>query len=259
VTRYEVQSRSQLTVDSAGTPVTETVESAGAVSFTGEREFPEGQSAPGTLRASGRVDGFVMTPTSRLANARASALPGVATLPGSPALPQSVAFDATLDGTITRVAPNPTPANECDHPSLAATALARELLVRLPTTLAVGDAWRETTRVFACRGGVPVTVETTSAFRVLGVETGAEGAVARIERLTTTSASGELASTWRSVSLTGAGQGRYELRVALPTGVVFDVTGQSETRFETRDSARPAGGRAVVVQRVDYRATRRSP
>ncbi len=258
LTRYEVRSETRLTVDSAGAPVTETVSAAASVSFSLERFGDPRSQTPLGLRGSGRVDGFVLTPSPRLAAARSSAIASDTPPPSVPALPISVTFDAMVDGLIARASPVPALANECDRAELGATALARELLVRLPGALAAGDTWTDTTRVFVCRGGVPVTVETVATSRVDALEAGETGpaSIARISRALVMRAEGEQASAWRSLGLVGRGRGRQEVRVALPGGVIESLDGTSETSFVLHDSGRPNGGEARLTQQVTYRAVR---
>lgn len=254
--RYTVRSRSELTVDSAGVPVTEQVESTAFVQFSLERTGNPTASAPLGLRGTGRVEGFVLTPTTRLASARTSALSGVTETPGYPTLPLTVPFEAIVNGTMTRVAPTPSLANECDRPETGATAMARELLVRLPGALTTGSAWTDTARVFVCRGGVPVTVHTIATNRVLAIEGSADGPATRVRvvRELHIRAEGEQASAWRTVGLSGRGQGRQELVLSAPAGVLQELRSDSETVFEVHDSARPNDGKQRVTQRVHYMA-----
>jgi len=260
VVRYTVRSTSTLTQDSAGTPVTEQVESSAIVSFTLERTSSPSLPAPLGVRATGAIDGFVLRPTSRLALARTSVLGGVIPPPEYPTRPLTVRFEALVEGTNTRVSPTPPLANECDRPETGATALARELLVRLPGALAAGSAWVDTARVFVCRGGVPVTVQTISRSRVTALDASADGPAsrARVRRELEIVADGEQVSAWRRVALRGRGRGEQELVVSVPDGVLQELRSESETVFELRDSARPDGGQQRVTQRVEYtaRATR---
>lgn len=257
VARYTVRSLSQLTRDSVGTPITEQVESTAFVQFALERTGDPTTTAPLGLRGTGRVEGFVLTPTTRLASARTSALSGVAEAPGYPTLPLTVPFEAIVDGTITRVAPTPSLANECDRPETGATALARELLVRLPGALTAGSVWADTARVFVCRGGVPVTVQTIATNRVSALERSADGPATRVRvvRELSIRAEGEQATAWRTVALSGRGRGRQELVLSAPAGVLQQLRSESETVFEVRDSARPDGGKQRITQRVQYSAT----
>jgi hypothetical protein len=255
--RYTVRSRSELTQDSAGTPITEQVESTAFVQFALERTGDPTARVPLGLRGTGRVEGFVLTPTTRLANARTSALSSVAEPPSYPTLPLTVTFEAMVDGTITRVAPTPSLANECDRPETGATAMARELLVRLPGALAAGSAWADTARVFVCRGGVPVTVQTIATNRVTAIEGSNDGPATRVRvvRELRIRAEGEQATTWRTVAVSGRGQGRQELVLSAPAGVLQELESDSETVFDVRDTARPNDGKQRITQRVHYVAS----
>ena len=254
--RYTVRSRSRLTQDSAGTPVVEQVEATAFVSFALTRLGDPTSAVPMGLRGTGTVEGFVLAPTTRLANARTSALAGVAQPPGFPTLPLTVPFEALVEGSTARVSPTPPLANECDRPETGATALARELLVRLPGALAAGSAWTDTARVFVCRGGVPVTVQTIASNRVLALDDSPDGPSTRLRvvRELSIRADGEQASAWRRVTLNGRGQGRQELVVSVPAGVLQELRSDSETVFDVRDSARPNDGQQRVTQRVEYTA-----
>jgi len=254
--QYAVRSRSQFTTDSAGTPITEQVESTAFVRFSLERTGSPTDTASLGLRGTGRVEGFVMAPTTRLATARTSALSGVADPPAYPTLPLSVPFEALFEGPGTRVAPTPPLANECDRPETGATAMARELLVRLPGALTTGSTWTDTSRVFVCRGGVPVTVETLATTRVSAIEGSAEGPATRVRvvRQLEIRAEGEQATAWRTVALLGRGHGHQTLVLSAPSGVLQEMQSDSETVFDVRDTARPDGGTQRVTQRVQYTA-----
>jgi hypothetical protein len=255
--RYTVRSRSEVVQDSAGTPLTEQVESTAFVQFALERTGPPSSGLLTGVRGTGRVDGFVLTPTARLASARASALASVSQSAAFPTLPLSVPFEALVDGTMARVAPTPPLANECDRAETGATAMARELLVRLPGALEAGSVWADTTRVFVCRGGVPVTVQTIASNRVVGIERSADGPATRMRvvRELVIRAEGEQATSWRTVALLGRGVGRQELVISVPAGVVQELRSESETVFDVRDTARPDEGRQRVTQRVQYGAS----
>lgn len=252
--RYTVRSRSQLTQDSAGTPIVEQLEATAFVSFALTRLGDPTSTVPMGLRGTGRVEEFVLTPTTRLFNARSSAPAGVTQPPEYPRLPLTVPFEALVEGSTARVSSTPPLANECDRPETGATAMARELLVRLPGALAAGSAWTDTARVFVCRGGLPVTVHTIASNRVTAVDDSPDGPATRIRvvRSLTVRADGAQTSAWRKVTVQGRGQGRQELVVSAPAGVIQELRGESETVFDVRDSARPNDGEQRITQRVEY-------
>jgi hypothetical protein len=257
--RYTVRSRTQVTVDSVGTPLVEEVNTSAFVTFTLTRVGDPTSPVPLGVRGTGRVERYVLTSTGRLATARP--LPVTGAPPGtpgsdSPSLPLTVPFEALVDGTTARVSVTPPLPNECDHPDTGATALARELLVRLPGALATGSAWTDTARVFVCRGGVPTTVETIAANRVTAFDPSPEGPATRVHVVRTLSirVSGEQRSAWRRITLSGRGTGEQHVVVSVPAGVVQELRSDTRTALDIYDSARPRDGQQRVTQRVDYRA-----
>ncbi len=256
--RYEVTSTARVTRDSAGVPVTEEIVTRARVAFSLER-LRRAASDPApvlNVRSTGRVDGFTITASERVAGARSSALPGVATAPAAPQAPLTLPFDAVLDGLNARVAPRPALANECDRPEMSALALVRELLVRLPAELVVGAAWSDTARTFMCRGGVPVVTQTTATATVVSLDDGPLGSGSRavIERRLVTRVEGQLTTAWRTVGLTGQGTGTQRLVVDAVAGVLTELRHDSELAVDVRDSVRPDAGQQALVQRVVFTA-----
>lgn len=254
--RYDVISTARVERDSAGQPNREEIVSRARVSFAMERigNGPRGRALD--LRSTGRVDGFVITSSERVSGSRSSALPGVAAAPSRPVAPLTVPFDATLNGLTARVSPRPALANECDKPEMSALSLARELLVRLPPELVVGASWTDTTRVFMCRGGVPVTVQQVGTATVRALESGPAGPFTRvhIDRTLQTRVEGQLATSWRSVGLTGQGSGTQRVLVDATTGALVEMQSESTMRLDVHDSARPDQGQQSLTQRVTVTA-----
>lgn len=256
-TRYEVRLRTTLRVDSLGTPVEEQMSSEGTIALQGRRAPATAPSSLDAVQASGRIEGYRLITSSRVREARTSALPGAAaSLPASEG-PVTTAFEAVFDSVLARVTPTPAPANECDHPAVAAVGLARELLLRLPEALTEGQRWQDSARVFSCRNGVPITLVLRHDTRVIALS--ADGRQATLERTVQMRADGRLALGWRSVSLQGAGNARYTITLHVPDGVVERVEGGGEMRFDASDSARPSARVTRVDQRTQYEARRLSP
>jgi hypothetical protein len=210
------------------------------------------------LRSTGRVDGFVITSTDRITGSRSSALPGVTEVPSRPKAPLTVPFDAILNGLTARVAPRPALANECDQPEMSALSLVRELLVRLPPELEVGQTWSDTTRTFMCRGGLPITVQHVASATVREIASGPSGAFSRvlIDRTIDTRMEGQLTTSWRSVGLTGKGTGTQRLVIDATEGTLVELTAESTTELRVHDSVRRDQGQQTVVQRVVMTAKR---
>ncbi len=256
--RYDVVSTATVERDSANTPISEQIVTRARVSFAMERIGTGDLGRALDLRSTGRVDGFVITSSERVTGSRSSALPGVATTPSRPVAPLTVPFDALLNGLTARVSPRPALVNECDQPEMSALSLARELLVRLPPELVVGQSWSDTTRVFMCRGGVPVTVQQVSTSTIQSFEIGTDGAFtqASIQRALQTRVEGQLATSWRTVGLTGRGSGMQQLVVDASTGSLVSLQSESVMQLDVRDSARRGQGQQSLTQRVVLTAGR---
>lgn len=264
---YDVESRTTLTRDSAGVPLREEVRLSAQVAFALQRLTAPGAvgadvatRTPRSLRGTGRVDGFLISATDRVERAGGAARPGMASVAPNPSIPMTVPFDAMLDGLSARVVPRPPLANECDRREMTAVALARELFVRMPAELVVGGQWTDTARVFMCRGGVPVTVQSYAVSTMQSLDDGPLGAstVAVITRTLTTRVEGSLATAWRTVGITGQGTGTQRITVDVTTGMLQQLRGTSDLTLDVRDSARPDGGRQSVLQHVELTADRQS-
>ncbi len=172
--------------------------------------------------------------------------------------PRTVAFEARIDAQGGRVVAQPVLANECDRPEASALSLVRELLPRLPLDLRLGQEWSDTSLVFVCRSGLPITVRTTATSRVVSISGGPAGANSRVTvaRELRTTLEGQLQTAWRTVTVTGAGDGRQEVVVDAPWGSLAALNGSSRVTIRVRDSAQPGGAEEVVVQDVELRAER---
>ncbi len=256
--QYDVVNTATIERDSAGTPNREEIVTRARVSFAMERIGTGHVSHARDLRSTGRVDGFVITSSDRIANSRSSALPGVTEVPERPVAPLTVPFDATLNGLTARVAPRPTLANECDQPEMSAMSLVRELLVRMPPELEVSGGWTDTTRSFVCRGGLPITVEHVATSQVLNLVDGPSGPFTRvnISRVVKTRMEGQLTTSWRSVGLTGSGTSVQELLVDAPTGSLVEIESTSVTEMKVHDSVRRDQAEQRVKQVVTMTAKR---
>ncbi len=262
--RYDVTSTARIVRDSGGRPVEEEIITRAQVAFALERT---GSARPGTardLRSTGRVDGFTISASERVTGARSSAMQGAAqgamlgsTAGGLSRAPLTVPFDASLNGLNARVAPRPSLVNECDRQEMSAASLVRELLLRLPPVLEVGATWSDTSRVFLCRGGVPVTAQTVATAHVRSLSATAGGTQAVVERDLVIRIEGELATAWRTVAMSGRGTGRQRFVIDAERGRVDSLRSESETRIDVRDSVRPDAGEQSLTQRVVLVAERR--
>ncbi len=241
--QYDVRVSARVQRDSAGRKDEQRVESRGLVSMSLQR------TADGALRSSGRVDSFAV----RVEVAGVSA-PGASSA-AAPAPLGPVSFDAVLDGLRLLVATRPPLANECDRPEAGATALVRDLVVRIPATLSEGDRWRDSTVSIVCRVGIPITVRTQSEYEARRIEQGASGATVTVRRQTSTRMEGKLASAWRALELTGSGTGSDEVRVDATSGALLQLEGEGTLTLQLTDRSRGTPRMQRVVQQLTVRAT----
>ncbi len=246
--RYEVRSNARVQRDSAGRMDEQRVETTGFVSLSLQR------AADGALRGSGRVDSFAVRvdgapPPPPVMTTLPS---GVTQVGGTSRPPGSVPFDAILDGVSIRIVTRPPLANECDRPEAGATALVRDLLVRIPRSVAVGEQWRDSTASIVCRAGIPITVRSAHRYVMLRIE--GEGATSSVivQRSTTTRLDGVLQSSWRALELTGTGTGREEARVEISSGALQQLRGDGTMTLQVTDRSRPGAAR---TQRVSQQLT----
>ena len=206
------------------------------------------RSATGALRGSGQIDSF----TVRSSIAETAKPPaGMAT---TRAIPSLLLIDALIDSSNLRVVTRPPLANECDRPEVSAMQLARELLVRIPDGVAVGDQWRDSTVTLVCRNGVPLTVYTTtrSTLDKLSRE------ILVVTREITTTLEGKGGTAFRAFELVGSGSGSQRLEIAASSGILERLQGTSTLTMKAVERIPPGTPRLQqVLQQVELRAERR--
>lgn len=235
-TRYVSEVAATLERDSAGRVLVEHVETRGVITLSGRRD------TLGGMRATGVVDSFtvrgldsVLAPANQTDGRTGKAIPVLV------ATPLSVSFDATLDQRNLRVATRPPLANECDRPETGATNLVRDVIARVPKTLTVGTAWRDSTISFLCRLNVPITSRTRSDYVVERAEQVNERTELIVKRISDTRLDGSLQSTWRTVTLTATGRTTQSLRIDATKGVLLSVDGDGLLTIKLTDSSRRDG------------------
>jgi hypothetical protein len=237
-TRYRLETRTQLEVDSAGRRVTQTITSRAQAVVRQRRQ------ADGALTASGKIFDYVVA----------------SGLLATPPKLDSLRFDAELDAQALRVALQPPLANECDRPETGALSLVREVLVRVPASVAIGDTWRDSTVQIVCRASVPMIVRTNATYTVLDSARSSDGTLVVIRRTSTTRLEGKTTSPWRALDVTGTGTATLEFRVAVLTGAVRRLEGTSTLTLTVTDKTSPTSLRAQqVTQLVSLTGTAISP
>lgn len=232
--RYDVRSLARVTSDSAGRPIEQRTETSGVVTIALQR------SADGAFRGNGRVDSFTVQMASEALRL------------------DSVFFDAVLDATGLRVVTRPLLTNECDRSETSATALAREVLLRIPSTVQVGSRWVDSTIAFVCRSSVPLTVRTVNDYVVERIDGREQNAMVHVRRAFTVRVDGKLASPWRPLDVSGVGSGSQRVVIDAARGAVQSLDGNSTITLQLSDRTRPNGARAQrVVQQVELTIQRR--
>jgi hypothetical protein len=173
--------------------------------------------APQTERAlalSGSVDSFTVS--------RGAGIPE----PEAPSEARA-RFSATLS-PIGQVSAFEGPTVEgCGSPIPSLLAQARELLVAVPASLAVGSRWRDTTVVGTCRGEIPVTTHTVREYVVEGPDSLAGVPAIRVRRTSTMTLGGSGTQGGQPVSVAGRGASTATLYLSPTVGALLGATGTS--------------------------------
>lgn len=242
--RYDVQTIARVARDSAGRSTEQRIESRALVTVSFQR------TATGDFRGSGRIDSFtVRGPALAFDAATKTATPVPVGL-------ERMLFDAVLDTQSLRVVARPVLANECDRPETGAMALAREVLLRIPSSALAGDRWTDSTISIVCRTGVPIAVRLRSDYTVDRIDERANTVLLR--RALTMRMDGKLVSTWRSLDVTGTGTGTQRVTVDATRGAVLSIDGTSTVTLQMTDRNRSNAPRTQrVVQQVELRVVAR--
>ena len=233
-TRYKVESVADVERDSAGRKDTQRLSSQAQV-LVRMRRRPNGG-----LEASGRVYKYAVS----------------SALSATPLAIDSLRFDAVLDSAALRVFTLPPLANECDRPESGALALTRNLLIRVPASLSVGDQWRDSTVQMVCRASLPLIVHTTSEYVVSDSAPGNDGMQLVVRRTSNTRMEGKSTSPWRAVEVSGVGTSTLFAFVSVKSGAVQRVEDTSSITLTVTDRSSSAAARAQrVTQRVKLTAS----
>jgi len=243
-TRYLSEVSAALERDSAGRVLTERVDTRALITLQGRRD------TLGAFRGSGVVDSFTVRGLeSALAPDQGETKPRT-TVPVLVDPPIAVLFDAAFDTRNLRVAVKPPLANECDRPETGATNLVRDLLVRLPARLTVGQLWQDSTFSFVCRLGIPITSRTKSSYSVERADKVQGGIELIVRRISELQLNGELKSTWRTMTVSATGRTTHTIRVDATTGVVRSVESDGLLTIKLNDTSRRDGSGAQEIRQM---------
>lgn len=241
LTTWRVQSMARVKVSGAGVTGAlgdeQRVESTALVTWSADRQ------GWGALRATGQVDSFAVR--ASFDSQRGTMLPST---------PAMILLEATLDSALTRVSTRPPLANECDRPEAGAASLARDLLVRVPNGVVVGDRWKDSSVALVCRSGVPLTVYTTVLSRL--EKSGDDALIVR--RDLSSRLEGKGGSPFRALELSGTAQGSQQVEIAPQRGTVERLRGSSTLTLTAIERLPGAPARTQqIVQQTELTAVRR--
>lgn len=250
--KYLSEVSATLERDSAGRVLTEHVETRGIITLQGRRD------SLGAFRGTGVVDSFTVRGLENtLANSQGES-PRSTAVPVLADPPLTVSFDAAFDARNLRVATRPALANECDRRETGATNIVRDVLVRLPRNLTVGQSWQDSSVSFICRLGVPITARTKSSYTIDRADKVQGGIELVVRRLADTQLAGELKSTWRTMTVAASGRTTHSIRVDATSGVVRTVESDGLLTIKLNDTSRRDGsGNQEIRQKTKSRITLR--
>jgi hypothetical protein len=124
--------------------------------------------------------------------------------------------------------------------SIAAAAFegTRDLWVKWPAELRVGDQWRDSASVALCRDGVPLQLVLLRRYVVTASAADSSGRLLTIDRRSTITVQGRGSIRGDSTTLAGEGTGSAVLRLSASTGWVIDGHGTSVLRLTARGTHR---------------------
>lgn len=243
LSKYVNETTTTLERDSAGRVLSEHVIARGVISLQGRRD------TVGGFRGTGTVDSFTVRGLERvLAPGTGEVSSTPVPVLSAPAL--SVNFDATLDARILRVATRPALANECDRAEVGATNLVRDVMVRLPRTLAIGQTWQDSTIGFQCRLGVPITSRTKNNYVIERADKVQDRTELVVRKTSDTQMTGEIKSTWRVMTVTATGRSTQMIRVDATTGVLRGADSDGQLVVKLNDTSRRDGSGVQEVRQT---------
>ena len=242
--RYLSEVSATLERDSAGRVLTEHLDTRALITLQGRRD------TLGAFRGSGVVDSFTVRGLESALTPNQGESKPRTPVPVLPDRPIAVAFDAAFDTRNLRIATKPPLANECDRPETGATNVVRDLLVRLPARLTVGQTWQDSSVSFACRLGVPITSRTRSSYSVERADKVPGGIELLVRRIADTQLNGEVKSTWRTLTVSANGRTTHNIRVDGTTGVVRAVESDGLLTIKLNDTSRRDGSGVQDIRQI---------
>jgi hypothetical protein len=139
---------------------------------------------------------------------------------------------------------------ECGAPAAAAAQATRDLWVRAPARLRVGDTWSDSTSTTICRDSIWLASTTKREYRVTAAASADSLTTLTIARRTRLLLSGSGELRGEPVEIRASGTGQATLRLSTASGWVVDARGESSLTLEARTPGR--------IQSVDQALTFRA-
>lgn len=115
----------------------------------------------------------------------------------------------------------------CVAPDAPLIALARDVLVPLPLSVAPGHAWQDTVSTTTCRAGIPVTTTAVRSYRVMGPSERDGVPALAVSRATQIAMTGQGTPRGQTVTVLGSGQGAGALFLDVAGGRYLGGTDSS--------------------------------
>lgn len=125
----------------------------------------------------------------------------------------------------------------CNSALSMVTSLQRSLFL-VPTSLASGTTWRDTTTIRGCNGMLPSSMTLIRTFRVRGESSSSGQRSILVERADTTLTSGEGSQGQHRIFISTTGSGLTTIHLDPVTGLLLGSDGNQITRVQIRSSGR---------------------
>jgi hypothetical protein len=128
--------------------------------------------------------------------------------------------------------------SECGAAAAAAAHATRDLWVRMPARVRIGDTWSDSASTGGCRDGIPLVSTVVRDYRVIAAASADSMTTLTVARRTRLVLRGSGALRGEPVDIVGTGTGQAILHVATGTGWVMDASGESRLALEARTPGR---------------------
>lgn len=144
---------------------------------------------------------------------------------------------------------------DCGSPAAAAANATRDLWLRAPSRVVVGDVWTDSIATSLCRDGIQLSTTIRRSYRVVAASSSDSLTTLTIERESAIALSGSGELRGDSVEIHATGTGRATLRLSTATGWVESANGESTLNLDARTPGRVQS----VVQVLEFSARTQPP